>query len=75
MIDGDRLLLSHYTEGIHLLDVADPEHPRVLGFYDTYEGATSGFHGAWGGYIFPGSDLLLASDIEGGLFVVSYDGP
>ena len=36
MIDGDRLLLSHYTEGVHLLDVRDPERPRVMGYYDTY---------------------------------------
>src|SRR6185436_17552676 len=55
MIDGDRLLLSHYTEGVRLLDVRDPEHPRVLGYYDTYTGAATGFNGAWGAYIFPGS--------------------
>ena len=72
MVDGTRLLVSHYTEGVHLLDVSDPERPRVLGFYDTYEGTGTGFAGAWGAYIFPGSDLILASDINGGLFVVRY---
>ena len=74
MVDGDRLLLSHYTEGVHLLDVTDPEHPRLLGFYDTYPGVSGGFNGDWGAYIFPGSDLILASDIEGGLFVIGYTG-
>jgi choice-of-anchor B domain-containing protein len=74
-IDGDRLLISHYTEGVHLLDVSDPERPRVLGTYDTYAGSAPGnFHGAWGAYIFPGSNLILVSDIEGGLFVVEYTG-
>jgi choice-of-anchor B domain-containing protein len=72
MIDGDRLLLSHYTEGVHLLDVRDPERPSVLGFYDTYAGPSLGFNGAWGAYIFPGSDLIVVSDINGGLFVVRY---
>ena len=36
MVDGDRLLVSHYTEGVHLLDIRDPEHPAVLGYYDTF---------------------------------------
>ena len=74
MVDGDRLVLSHYTEGVHLLDITDPERPRLLGFYDTYPGQSGGFNGAWGAYIFPGTDLILVSDIEGGLFVVGYTG-
>ena len=32
-------------------------------------------NGAWGAYIFPGSDLIVVSDIEGGLYVVGYSGP
>lgn len=73
MLDGSRLLVSHYTEGVYLLDVADPARPRVLGSYDTYDGPLSGFHGAWGAYIFPGTNLIVVSDIEGGLFVVRQD--
>lgn len=72
MVDGSRLLVAHYTEGVYLLDVRNPEIPRVLGFYDTYPGPSSGFNGVWGAYIFPGSDLIVASDINGGLFVVRY---
>ncbi len=45
------------------------------GYYDTYSGTSTGFNGAWGAYIFPGSDLILASDINGGLFVIGYTGP
>lgn len=72
MVDGDRLLVSHYTEGVHLLDVRDPERPAVLGFYDTYTGTATGFNGCWGAYIFPGSNLIVASDINSGLFVIQY---
>ena len=75
MIDGDRLVVSHYTEGVHMLDVRDPECPRVMGSYDTYPGSSTGFNGAWGAYIFPGSNLIVVSDINGGLFVVEYTGP
>jgi len=74
MIDGDRLVVSHYTEGVHMLDVRDPERPRLMGFYDTYPGGSTGFNGAWGAYIFPGSNLIVVSDINGGLFVVEYTG-
>jgi choice-of-anchor B domain-containing protein len=74
LIDGDRLLIAHYTEGVHLLDVSNPERPRVMGLYDTYAGPSGGFNGVWGAYIFPGSDLVIASDIGGGLFVVQYVG-
>jgi choice-of-anchor B domain-containing protein len=72
MIDGDRMVVSHYTEGVHLLDVKDPERPALLGRYDTYTGTDTGFSGAWGAYIFPASNLILVSDINGGLFVVGY---
>ena len=76
MVDGDRLLVAHYTEGVHLLDVRNPAQPSVLGFYDTFTDPPCGsfpFCGVWGAYIFPGSDLVLASDIQGGLFVIRAD--
>lgn len=75
MIDGDRLLIAHYTEGVHLLGIANPERPGVLGTYDTYDGPSTAFAGVWGAYIFPGSNLIIASDISGGLFVLTYTGP
>jgi len=75
MIDGDRLLVSHYTEGVYLLDIRNPEQPRVIGSYDTFPGPSGGFNGAWGAYVFPASNLIVASDISGGLFVLAYTGP
>ena len=74
MVDGDRLLVAHYTDGVRLLDVRDPERPQVLGHYDTFAGTEEGFAGAWGAYVFPASDLIVVSDISGGLFVVQYTG-
>ena len=74
IVDGDRLVVSHYTEGVRMLDVRDPTQPREMGYYDTYPGASTGFNGAWGAYIFPSSNLIVVSDINGGLFVVEYTG-
>jgi choice-of-anchor B domain-containing protein len=78
LVDGDRLLISHYTEGVHLLDVRNPERPVRLGSYDTFTDATCAifpFCGCWGAYIFPGSNIVVASDISGGLYVIEYTGP
>jgi choice-of-anchor B domain-containing protein len=75
LVDGNRLLVSHYTEGVHLLDITNPEQPQRIGFYDTYPGGPGGFNGAWGAYMFPGTNLIVVSDINGGLFVIEYNGP
>lgn len=75
LVDGNRLVVSHYTEGVQLLDISNPEQPRRIGFYDTYPGGPGGFNGAWGAYIFPGSNIIIVSDINGGLYVVEYTGP
>lgn len=74
LVDGDRLLISHYDDGVYLLDIRNPERPAVLGSYDTYPESATGSVGCWGAYIFPGSNLILASDITGGLFVLEYTG-
>jgi choice-of-anchor B domain-containing protein len=75
LVDGNRMVVSHYVDGVHLLDVSRPDSPRLMGSYDTYAPQLEGFHGCWGAYIFEGSNLIIASDIEGGLFVLQYTGP
>jgi choice-of-anchor B domain-containing protein len=72
LVDGQRLLVAHYSEGVHLLDITDPTSLRVLGRYDTTPDNRS--RGCWSAYPFPGSDLIVASDIDGGLFVLEYTG-
>ena len=75
MIDGNRLLVSHYTEGVHLLDVRQPGAAAACSASTTpIPGGPGGFNGAWGAYIFPGSNLIVVSDINGGLFVIEYTG-
>lgn len=76
VVDGTRLLVAHYTDGVHLLDVADPARPRLIGRYDTFTTETPGdyFNGVWGAYIFPGTNLIVASDMSNGLFVLQYTG-
>lgn len=75
MVDGNRLLVSHYDDGVFLVDIRNPERPTTLGSYDTYPGVVTGTFGCWGAYVFPGTNLIVASDITGGLFVLEYTGP
>ncbi len=67
---NDFLVISHYTDGLLLVDAARPANLIEVGHYDTQEQFSSGFHGAWGAYPFLPSGLVLVSDIEGGLFVL-----
>ena len=58
LIDGDRLLVSHYTEGVDLPTSANPEQPRVIGSYDTLSWRVRRLQRHVGAYIFPASNLV-----------------
>jgi len=66
----DYLVISHYTEGVVVVDAAQPDNLIRVGQYDTYTGSQTGFRGCWGAYPFLPSGLLLASDINSGLYVL-----
>jgi len=46
-IRGDFMFITHNTEGLRVLDIADPEVPVEVGYYDTYAGQSGGFSGLW----------------------------
>ncbi|MEZ5965050.1 MAG: choice-of-anchor B family protein [Planctomycetota bacterium] len=62
--------ISYYTEGYVGIDLSSPANPVVVGQYDTYPGASSSYHGAWGCYPFQPSGIVYISDIETGLYVI-----
>ena len=67
----DRLFMSHYHDGVKVLDISDRENPELLAYYDTYptnNGSYGSFHGCWGIYPFLPSGCIVAADIESGLF-------
>jgi hypothetical protein len=52
---GDRIYISHYTEGLKVLDATDPRNPFEIGGHDFFDGPDqtggdpfSGLQGAWG---------------------------
>jgi choice-of-anchor B domain-containing protein len=67
---GSFIVNSHYRDGVTIADVADPSNIIEVGNYDTSPFSGNGYNGCWGVYPYLPSGLVLASDIEQGLFVL-----
>ncbi|MEZ4911765.1 MAG: choice-of-anchor B family protein [Saprospiraceae bacterium] len=74
-LDG-YLVTSWYTDGLRVLDVHKPDNMVEVAYYDTWEDeyiCHESYHGNWGAYPYTNSNLVYASDIENGLFIVEVD--
>lgn len=65
-IKGSYAYLSHYGDGLRILDISNPSSISEIGFYDTQS--------AWGAWPYFNSGKILISDIQNGLYVVFFDG-
>ena len=68
---NDYAVTSWYTDGVVIADGHRPNNLVNVGWYDTSPFTGDGFHGCWGVYPFLPSGNLVASDIEGGLYVLT----
>jgi choice-of-anchor B domain-containing protein len=66
IMEGRIAYLSHYSEGAAVVDVTDPASPKVKLRMDTGPATGPGLNGCWGVYKFPGSPLMMCSDISTG---------
>lgn len=74
-IKGSYAYISHYKDGLRIVNISDPRNIFEEGYYDTYDSTLAGnFHGAWGAFPFFNSGKVLISDMESGLFVVHFAG-
>ena len=62
---GSFIVTSWYEEGVSVADVSDPSNMIEVGIGRT----TKGGNGCWGAYPFLPSGLILASDMDNGLFI------
>jgi hypothetical protein len=75
VVVGDRAFLSWYSDGIRVLDIADPAQPREVASFvpppavDPY-GTNPRSVQVWGVYV--EGNLVLASDMNAGLYVLRY---
>lgn len=75
-IRGQYAVVSYYHDGVQVFDLSEPAQPIQMAYYDTYPQNTDyqGYEGCWGVYPFLPSELILASDITNGLFVLQPQG-
>jgi choice-of-anchor B domain-containing protein len=73
-IKGNYAYISHYADGLRVVDISDPNNIFEVGYYDTYSPPSSSFEGAWGAWPFFSSGKLIISDISTGLHVVYFAG-
>jgi hypothetical protein len=71
-IDGNMLYVSWYRDGVRAIDISDPSQPREVGYW-TGKGAPTDAPpvNIWG--LVAHGDLLLASDLNYGLYILKYD--
>ena len=71
-IYGDTAVIAHYTAGVYVIDISDPENPTEIAHYDTHPiNNNDSYAGCWGVYMFP-SGKIIASDMNLGLFVLGF---
>jgi choice-of-anchor B domain-containing protein len=68
-LDG-YLITAYYTDGVKIIDANKPDNLIEVGTVDTYFGPDGGFNGCWGVSPYLPSKTILASDIQGGLFII-----
>ncbi|MBV6477671.1 MAG: hypothetical protein HGGPFJEG_00413 [Ignavibacteria bacterium] len=72
---GNWLVIGHYTAGIRILNITNPDAPQEVAWYDTYpQNNNESYNGCWGVYMFP-SGKIAASDRQTGLYVIKTNFP
>ena len=73
VIKGNIAYCSWYQEGLRLLDISNPVHPREIAFFDSstknFPKERGPFHGNWSVDV-DDRGLIMISDIEEGLFIL-----
>jgi choice-of-anchor B domain-containing protein len=72
-IVGDLCFITHNTEGLRVVDIADPALPLEVGFYDTYDGPSGGFSGLWSACPYLPSGRIIGGDRHRGLMVWEFN--
>ena len=71
-VDGNLLYVAHYTEGVRIVDLSNPESPVEIAYYDTYLPNEYGYEGCWSVFPYFESGKIIASDLQSGLFVLEH---
>ena len=75
VIGNDFLIGANYTDGVQIFNISNPSAIYRCGYFDTdtlinYPNYSQAYHGCWGAYTDLPSGLLLAADMQNGLYVL-----
>ncbi|MFN4234770.1 MAG: choice-of-anchor B family protein [Bacteroidia bacterium] len=73
---NSHVIIAYYQDGVQIYNIEDPSNPVRTGYFDTYPQNTSGYlnpvyAGNWGAYPYLPSGIILASDMQNGLFILN----
>ena len=72
-VKNDLVFISHYSVGIKIIDIFNPEDPIEIAAYDTYpQNNSSEYVGCWGAYPFTNNNMIYASDMQNGLYIFNF---
>jgi choice-of-anchor B domain-containing protein len=77
-ITGNFAVVSCYQDGLHIYDISQPASINLVGYFDTHPqgGNNVGnyfnapYRGNWGAYPFLPSGIIIANDMQNGMFVL-----
>jgi len=78
IMNNNHLIISYYQDGVYIYDISNSNNAQITGFFDTdylhglndnYSFSTP-YRGCWGTYPYLPSGILLASDMQNGLFIL-----
>ncbi len=72
--------MSTYQDGLYLYDISTPAITTMYGFFDTHPEhgindnfSTSAYRGNWGAYPYLPSKIIIATDMQNGIFILDGD--
>ena len=71
-VKGDLMYQSNYTSGLRILDVSEPEAPRLVAYFDTvpWGDDEATFDGSWSNYPYFASGTLVVTSGKEGVFLL-----
>ncbi len=78
MMANDKVVIAYYQDGLQIFDVSNVNAVTQTGFYDTNPNdcptcPNPSYSGCWGAYVDLPSGIILASDMQNGLFILNAD--
>ena len=72
---GDLCYVAYYHDGVQVFNISNPENIEMIAYYDTYpeNSGYPGYDGCWAAYPFLPSGIILASDMNNGLFIMEIE--